>query len=62
LPLPSEELYLAKAKYIKGDAWSIWQKGIASMMARRIFKEAWAETRSEYDAYGEFQEFVDSYQ
>jgi hypothetical protein len=61
LNLCSEELYLADAKYIKGDAWSIWKNGIADMMRLPIFRDAWAQTRQEYNAYKDFQDFIDGF-
>ena len=59
LNLVSEEMYLAEEKFIADSAWIIWKTGIQDTMRLSAFAEVWKTIRDEYDAYPEFQRFIE---
>jgi len=59
LNMCSEEKWLNEHRRIDHAVWSIWERGMQDTASFPSFAEAWEVLRSEYDAYTDFQNFVD---
>lgn len=62
LNLCSEEFYLYRAKYLSGDVWGIWEDELLRTLRTPLFRREWRDLCEEFDAYPEFQSFVNSKQ
>jgi hypothetical protein len=58
LNLCSEEKWLHDQKRIDNPTWKIWKFGMRDVTRFPPFREAWSQLEPEYDAYQDFQEFV----
>jgi hypothetical protein len=58
LNMCSEEKWLHDHRRIDHAAWSIWERGMRDTASFPSFGEAWEDLRPEYDAYTDFQKFV----
>jgi hypothetical protein len=58
LNLCSEEKWLHDQKRIDNPTWEIWKCGMRDVTRFPPFREAWSHLEPEYEAYQDFQEFV----
>jgi hypothetical protein len=58
LNLCSEEKWLHDHHRIDHPTWSIWKYGMQDVARFPCFRDAWEILSPEYEAYGDFQDFV----
>lgn len=58
LNLCSEEKWLHDNRRIDHPTWSIWKYGMRDVARFPCFRDAWEILSPEYEAYGDFQNFV----
>lgn len=62
LNLCSEEYYLCRRGYLSKEVWSIWEDELTRTLSSPLLRREWAELRSEFSAYPEFRNYVDTIQ
>ena len=62
LNLCSEEYYLFRGKYLSKAVWGIWEREIARTLRVPLLRREWLRLCKEFDAYPEFQSYVNSKQ
>ena len=60
LNLCAEELYLRSQRYLTDRVWRIWELELERTLRSSLFVREWVALRSEFDAYPEFQRYVDT--
>lgn len=58
LNLCSEEFYLYRTKYLSKGVWDIWADELVRTLRTPLFRREWPKLLNEFDAYPEFQSFV----
>jgi hypothetical protein len=59
LNLCSEEYYLYRDKYLSKKVWEMWEKEMIRTLQTPLFQREWMKLKDEFDAYPEFQAFVE---
>jgi hypothetical protein len=58
--LCSEEFYLYQSKYLSQKVWDIWRDEMIRTWRTPLFRREWVKLVDEFDAYSEFQSFVNN--
>ena len=56
--LCSEEFYLHESNYLSDEVWDVWTDEMLRTWRTPLFRREWKKIAHEFDAYPEFQEFV----
>ena len=59
LNLCGEEYYLYTKKMLSKEVWEIWEAELKRTLQSPLFRREWEQLKSEFDAYQEFQKYVD---
>jgi hypothetical protein len=62
LNLCSEEFYLCQRGYLAKDVWKIWEAELKRTLQSPLVKREWGALNNEFQAYPEFQLYVEAAQ